>query len=116
MGYLPTLADLWLGRYYMFEPADSYRHATASSLIPCDSSRPTDSNGALPDSIRLLAVELPSGLYFWSRAGTLRLFAAECYKHATASSLTLLNISRRAESNELSPDPGGPLAGELSPF
>jgi len=47
-------------------------------------------------------------------AGTFRLFAAECYKHATASSLIPLNPSRRAESDELSPNPGGPLAEELS--
>ena len=66
MGYLPTLADLWLGRYYIFEPADSYRHATASSLIPFDSPRPADSNGPLPNSIRPLAVELSSTLYFCS--------------------------------------------------
>jgi len=114
MGYLPTLVDLWLGRYYIFEPGESYRHATASSPIPFDSSRPTDSNGALPDSIRLLAVELPSGLYFWSRAGTFRLFPAECYMHATASGLIPMNPSRRAESNELSLSSGEPLAGELS--
>jgi len=48
--------------------------------------------------------------------GTYRLFDAECYKHATASSLIPLNPSRRAESNELSPDPGGTLAEVLSPF
>jgi len=53
---------------------------------------------------------------FVHQAGTFRLFAAECYKHATASSLIPLNSSRRAESDELSPDPGGPLAGEVSPF
>ena len=63
MGYLPTLADLWLGSYHLFEPADSYRHATPSSFIPFDSSRPADSNGELPNSIRPLAVGLSSTLY-----------------------------------------------------
>jgi len=52
---------------------------------------------------------------FVHRASTNRLFAAECYKHATASSLIPLNSSRRAGSNELSPGSGAPLAGELSP-
>ena len=53
---------------------------------------------------------------FVLRASPYRLFAAECYKHATTSSLTSLNSSRRAESNELSPRSGAPLAGELSPL
>jgi len=53
---------------------------------------------------------------FVHRASTYRLFAAECYKHATASSLIPLNSSCRAESNELSPGSGAPLAGELSPL
>jgi len=53
---------------------------------------------------------------FVHRVSTYRLFDAECYKHATASGLIPLSPSRRAESNELSPDPGGPLAEELSPF
>ena len=53
---------------------------------------------------------------FVHRAGTFRLFLAECYKHATASSLIPLNSTRQAESNELSPDPGGPLTGELPVF
>jgi len=66
MGYLPILADLWLGRYYIFEPADSYRHATASSLMPFDSSHPADSNGALPNSMRPLARELSFTWYFSS--------------------------------------------------
>ena len=55
MGYLPTLADLWLASYHLFELADSYRNATGSSLILFDSSRPADSNGPLADSIRHLA-------------------------------------------------------------
>jgi len=86
---------------------------------------------ALYHSIRLVQrvqmVRLPtrSDLWLWSyhrvstfvhRAGTYRLFDAECYKHATASSLIPLNPSGRAGSNELCPDPGGPLAEELSPF
>ena len=66
MSYLPTLVDIWLGSYYIFEPADSYRHATGSSLIPFDSSRPADSHGTLPNSIRPLAVELSLSLYFCS--------------------------------------------------
>jgi len=52
---------------------------------------------------------------FVHRASTYRLFAAECYKHATASSLIPLNSSCRDGSNELSPGTGVPLAGELSP-
>jgi len=63
MGYLPTLADLWLASYHLFVPADSYRHATGSSLILFASSRPVDSNGPLADSIRHLAEELSSTLY-----------------------------------------------------
>jgi len=63
MGYLPTLADLSLASYHLFEPADSYRHATGSSLILFDSSRPADSNGPLADSIPHLAEELSSTLY-----------------------------------------------------
>ena len=66
MSYLPTLADLWLGRYHHSDPTDCYRHATDSSLIPFDSYRPADSNGLLPDSIRPLVVELPYSLYFCS--------------------------------------------------
>jgi len=126
MVHFPTQSDRWLGSYqllctfvlrertYRLCDAECSKHATASGLIPFDSSRPTDSNGVLPDSIRVLAVELPSGLYFWSRAATFRLFAAECYMHATGSSLIPLNPSRRAESNELSPSSGANLAGELS--
>ena len=62
----PALADPRLMSYHSFSPADSYRHATASSLIPFDSSRPADSNGVLPNSIRRLAVELSSTLYLCS--------------------------------------------------
>ena len=47
----PALADPWVMSYHSFSPVDSYRHATVSSLIPFDSSRPADSNGPLPDSI-----------------------------------------------------------------
>ena len=86
---------------------------------------------ALYHSIRLVRrvqmVRLPtrSDRWLWSyhrvctfvhQARTYRLFDAECYKHATASSLISLNPSRRAESIERSPEPGGPLAEELSPF
>jgi len=66
MSYLPTLADHWLRSYHLFEPADCYRYATASGLIPFDSSRLADSNGPPPDQIRPLAVELSSSLYFCS--------------------------------------------------
>jgi len=52
---------------------------------------------------------------FVHRASTYRLFAAECYKHATALSLIPLSSSCRAESNGLSPGSGAPLDGELSP-
>jgi len=126
MVHFPTQSDRWLWSYqllctfvlwestYRLCDAECYKHATALGLIPFNLSRPMDSNGALPDSIRLLAVELPSGLYFWSRAGTFRLFAAGCYKHVTASGLIPLNSSHRAESNELSPGSGAPLAGEQS--
>jgi len=44
----PALADPWLMSYQSFSPDDSYRHATTSSLIPFDSSRPADPNGPLP--------------------------------------------------------------------
>ena len=86
---------------------------------------------ALYHSIRLVRqiqiVRFPtrSDRWWWSylivctfvpRASTCRLFAAEGYKHATASSLIPLNSARRAESNELSPESGAPLAGELLPF
>ena len=38
------------------------------------------------------------------------------YRHATGTSLIPFNSSRRADSNEPSPDPSGRLTGELSPF
>ena len=66
MRYLPTLVDLRLGSYHLFEPADCYRYAIASGLIPFDSSRPADSNGPPPDQIRPLDVELSLSLYFCS--------------------------------------------------
>ena len=112
----PDLADSRLGSYHFIYPADSYRHATDSSNIPFDSSRPADSNGGLPDSIRPLVVKLPSSLYFVSRASILQFFTAECYKHVTASSFTPLNSSCQAEPNELPPDSGALLTGELSLF
>jgi len=76
MVHFPTQSDRWLWSYqllgtfvlrestYRLCDAECYKHATASGLLPFNPSRPTDSNGALPDSIRLLAVELPAGLYF----------------------------------------------------
>ena len=86
---------------------------------------------ALYHSIRLVRriqmVCLPTRSNRWSwryllvctfvpRESTFRLFLAEGYTHATASSLIPLNSSHRAESNELSPGSGAPMAGELSPF
>ena len=86
---------------------------------------------ALYHSIRLVQriqmVSLPTRSDRWSwsyllvctfvpRESTFRLFPAEGYKHARASSLIPLNSSHRAESNELSPGSGAPMAGELSPF
>ena len=59
----PTLADTSLASYHSFKPSDSHRHATASSYIPFDSSQREDSNGVLPDSIRLLNVEITFILY-----------------------------------------------------
>ena len=59
---LRTLADSWLVRYPSFSSTESYSHATATSHIPIDSSRPADSNETLADSIRLLVVELPQPL------------------------------------------------------
>jgi len=58
-----ALADPWLISYHSFSPDDTYRHATTSSLIPFDPSRPADSNGPLADPIRHLADELSSTLY-----------------------------------------------------
>ena len=74
--------------------------------------------------IRMVHVTTRSDRWWWSyllvctfdhRASTYRLFAAECYKHATPASRIPLNSSCRAQSNELSPGTGIPLAGELSP-
>ena len=59
----PTLADASLESYHSFHSSDSHRHATGSSYIPFDSSQRADSNGVLPDSIRLLTVEISFILY-----------------------------------------------------
>ena len=59
----PTLADACLVSYPSFRSTDSYRHATAVSDMPFDSSQRADSNGVLPDSIRPLADEIPFILY-----------------------------------------------------
>ena len=59
----PTLADASLVSYHSFKPTDSHRHATGSSYIPFDSSQRADSHGVLPDSIRLLALEISFILY-----------------------------------------------------
>jgi len=58
VSYLPGLAHLLLVSYHPFNPADSYRHAPASSHIPFDSPRPADPNGALPGPGGPLADEL----------------------------------------------------------
>jgi len=73
MSNLPTLADSWLRSYHLFEPADCYKYATATSLIPFDSSHPADPNGPPPDPIRPLAVELSLNLYFCSRGRYLQI-------------------------------------------
>src|ERR1700759_3442174 len=57
-----TLADACLASYHSFHSTDSYRNANASSHIPFDSSRRVGSNELLPDSIRLLAGNLVSGV------------------------------------------------------
>ena len=59
----PTRADACLASYHSFKPTDSYRHPTVSSHILFNPSRRADSNGMLPDSIRLLAVEISFILY-----------------------------------------------------
>ena len=59
----PTLADACQVSYPFFKSTDTYRHATAASHIPFDSSQKADSNGVLPDSIRPLAVEIPFILF-----------------------------------------------------
>ena len=59
----PTLADASLASYHSFMPTDSHRHATGSSYISFDSSQRADSNGALPDPIRPLALEISFILY-----------------------------------------------------
>ena len=58
----PTPADACLASYHSFHSSDSYRHATASSHIPFDSSRRADSNELPPDPIRPLAIELSLSL------------------------------------------------------
>ena len=58
-----TLVDTILVIYPSFRSTDSHRHATCSSYIPFDSSQRADSNGVLPNSIRLLAAEIPFILY-----------------------------------------------------
>ena len=75
--------------------------------------------------IQMVCFPTRSDRWWWSyllvctfvpRASTFRSVPSEGYKHATASSLIPLNSTRRAESNELSPGPSAPIAGELSPF
>ena len=66
----PTLADACLVSYHSFKPTDSYRHATALSHIPFDSSRRADSNKLPPDSIRQLVLELTSFLTLATRGSS----------------------------------------------
>ena len=54
-----TLADACLASYHSFHSTDSYKHATASSHIPFDSSERVDSNESLPDSGGRQPGELP---------------------------------------------------------
>ena len=56
---LRTVVDAWLVRYPSFSCTESYSHATATSHIPIDSSRPAESNETPADSIRPLVIELP---------------------------------------------------------
>ena len=77
MRYLPTRSDrwlwscppswLWLSRHLppRLRATEGYSHATASSLIPFDSSQPADSSGPSPDPIRPLAVELSPFFTCW---------------------------------------------------
>ena len=58
-----TLADTFLVSYPSFKSTDSHRHATGLSYIPFDSSQREDSNGVLPDSIRLQVAEILFILY-----------------------------------------------------
>jgi len=133
-------------------------HATASTLIPLNSSRRAESNELSPSSgaplagelslyltlltatgmpplralyhsirlvsrIRMVCFQSRSDRWLGSyllvctcvhRAGTYRLFDAECYKHATASSLILFDSSRQADSNGPLADSIRHLAEELS--
>ena len=56
---LRTLADAWLVCYPSFSSTESYSQAPSTSHTVFNSSRPADSNEALADPIRPLAVELP---------------------------------------------------------
>ena len=94
--------------------AEVYKHATTSSLIPFDSSRPLDSNSILLDSIHLLAVELPSSLYFCSPGWYHQIVCSRGLKACQHFEFIPFNSSRPAESNGPLSGPGGPLAGELS--
>jgi len=102
----PTRSDRWLWRYllvctfvlsastYRLCDAECCKHATPSSLIPCDSSRPADSNGPLPNSIRPLAIELLFTWYFSSPGRYLQidrcsvLQACHSFEHYTIESLS----------------------------
>ena len=55
----PTLADTCVVCYPSFSFTDSYRHATAASLIPFKLSQRADSNEGLPDPGGRLPGELP---------------------------------------------------------
>ena len=55
---LRTLADAWLVRYLSFSSTGCYSQSPATSHTAFDSSLPAESNEALADSIRPLAVEL----------------------------------------------------------
>ena len=59
-----TLADTCLASYHSFQSSDSYRHATASSHIPFNSSQRADSNEGLPDPGGRLPGELQFFLFY----------------------------------------------------
>ena len=79
MSYLPTRSDHWVWSAppsWLWLPGhlpprlrtiESYSHATASSLIPFNSSPRADSNEVSADPIRPLVVELPAFLTLAAR-------------------------------------------------
>ena len=92
----PTIADAWLEIYPSFFSADSYRYATTLWPIPFDSSRPADSDKVLPDSIRLLVVELTSFLTFSAQVPPTQNFAyreLQCCYHFEPYTIQFVSAS-----------------------